>query len=56
LGHHNLALKIGAVFGPAIAGGIVYWVVGVAAKIPAAHEILDFVFAKFWRKGGAAEL
>jgi len=50
LGHHNLALKIGAVFVPAIAAGIVYWIVGVIAKIPAAHEIFGFVFAKFSRK------
>jgi putative peptidoglycan lipid II flippase len=47
LGHHNLALKIGAVFVPAIAAGLVYWFVGIAAKIPAAHEIVSFVFAKF---------
>jgi putative peptidoglycan lipid II flippase len=50
LGHHNVALKIGAVFAPAIAAGVVYWIVGVIAKIPAAHEILDFVFAKLPRK------
>ena len=56
LGHHNLALKIGAVFAPAIAGGIAYWVVGVMAKIPAAHEILSFIFAKVSKKGGAAHL
>ena len=56
LGHHNLALKIGAVFGPAIAGGIVYWVVGVVAKVPAAHEILSFMFAKVSKKGGPAHL
>lgn len=47
LGHHNLALKIGAVFGPAAAAGIVYWVIGIFAKVPAAREILDFVFGKF---------
>ena len=50
LGHHNLALKIGAVFAPAIAGGIVYWIVGLAAKIPAAQEIVHFVFARFGKK------
>ena len=47
LGHYNLPLKIGAVFVPAIAAGVVYWVVGVMAMIPAAHEILSFVFARF---------
>ena len=50
LGHHNLALKIGAVFVPAIAAGIVYWAVGIVAKIPAAQEIVSFVFARFARK------
>jgi putative peptidoglycan lipid II flippase len=54
LGHGNLALKIGAVFGPALAGGIVYWVIGVMAKVPAAREILSFVFAKFSKKGTEA--
>jgi putative peptidoglycan lipid II flippase len=47
LGHHNLALKIGAVFGPAAAAGVVYWAAGVAARIPAAREILNFMFARF---------
>jgi putative peptidoglycan lipid II flippase len=47
LGHHNLSLKIGAVFGPAIAAGLVYWVVGIVAKVPAAQEIVSFAFAKF---------
>ncbi len=56
LGHHNLALKIGAVFIPATAAGIVYWAIGIAAKIPAAHEILSFVFAKISKKGGPTHL
>jgi len=47
LGHENLALKIGAVFGPATAAGLVYWLVSIGAKVPAAHEIVGFVFAKF---------
>ncbi len=46
-GHHNLALKIGAVFGPATAAGLVYWLVSIAAKVPAANEIVGFVFARF---------
>ena len=50
LGHHNLPLKIGAVFVPAILAGVVYWIVGVTAKIPAAQEIVSFAFAKFSRK------
>ncbi len=46
LGHHNLVLKIGAVFGPAILAGVVYWAVGILGKVPAAREILNFVFAR----------
>jgi putative peptidoglycan lipid II flippase len=56
LGHDNLALKIGAVFVPAIAGGVVYWAVAVMAKISAAQEILGFVFAKVSKKGRAARV
>lgn len=44
VGNHNLPLQIGAVFGPAVLAGSVYWAVGIIAKIPAAHEIMDFVF------------
>jgi putative peptidoglycan lipid II flippase len=47
LGHHNLALKIGAVFGPATAAGIVYWLIGIAGEVPAAREILSFIFGRF---------
>ncbi|HEX4264860.1 MAG TPA: murein biosynthesis integral membrane protein MurJ [Verrucomicrobiae bacterium] len=55
LGHHNLALKIGAVFGPAAVAGIVYWVIGTLGKVPAAREILGFVFGRFSaRKSSAA--
>jgi putative peptidoglycan lipid II flippase len=55
LGHHNLALKIGAVFGPAAAAGFVYWIIGIFAKVPAAREILNFVFGRLSaRKSSAA--
>jgi putative peptidoglycan lipid II flippase len=47
LGHETLALKIGAVFGPAIAAGLVYGILALAFKIPAAHEIAALVFSKF---------
>jgi putative peptidoglycan lipid II flippase len=50
MGHRNLALKIGAVFVPAALAGAVYWVIGIVGEIPAAHEILQFVFAKFLPK------
>jgi hypothetical protein len=55
LGHRNLALKIGAVFGPAAAAAFVYWVIGISAKVPAAREILSFVFGRLSdRKSSAA--
>jgi putative peptidoglycan lipid II flippase len=50
LGHPNLAMRVGAVFGPAVAAGLVYWVVGIVAKVPAANEIVGFVFAKFLKR------
>lgn len=50
LGHGNLALRIGAVFAPAIAAGLIYWIVGIIAKVPAANEIVGFVFAKFLKR------
>jgi putative peptidoglycan lipid II flippase len=50
IGHGNIVLQIGAVFVPAgIAGGI-YWLLALAAKIPAAREMTDFALAKFIRK------
>ena len=47
LGHETLALKIGAVFIPAIAAGLAYGLLALAFKIPAAHEITNLVFARF---------
>jgi putative peptidoglycan lipid II flippase len=47
LGHANIALKIGAVFVPAILAGIIYLTIALAFKIPAAKEMLDFALAKF---------
>ena len=49
LGHATLLLKIGAVFGPAIVASLVYWLVALAAKVPAAQEITGLVFQKFRR-------
>jgi putative peptidoglycan lipid II flippase len=47
LGHANLALKIGAVFVPAGIAGLVYWLIALAGKIPAAKEMTDLVLARF---------
>ena len=49
LGHQTLALKIGAVFAPATAAGLIYGVVALMFKVPAVKELLEFVFARFRR-------
>jgi len=49
LGHATIPLRIGAVFGPAIAAGFVYWGLALAIKIPAAKEMAEFVLAKVRR-------
>jgi putative peptidoglycan lipid II flippase len=49
LGHANLALKIGAVFVPAGIAGLVYWLMALALKIPAAKEMTEFALAKLKR-------
>jgi len=50
LGHDTLVLKIGAVFVPAIAAGVLYWLMAMAFKIPAAAEIFEFAMARFKRR------
>jgi peptidoglycan biosynthesis protein MviN/MurJ (putative lipid II flippase) len=47
LGHKTVALKIGAVFAPAILAGLIYGIVALAFKVPAAKEMAEFAFAKF---------
>ena len=51
IGHQNLALKIGAVFVPAGIAGLVYWLIALAFKIPAARELLEFALARFKKAG-----
>ena len=48
-GHETIALKIGAVFVPAIASGVIYAILALAFKIPAAREISDLLLARFRR-------
>ena len=50
LGHATLPLKVGAVFAPAMAAGLLYWLVALALKVPAAKELSDGVRQRF-RKG-----
>jgi putative peptidoglycan lipid II flippase len=49
LGHQTLALKIGEVFAPAILAGLIYGIVALAFKIPAAKEMAEFALARFKR-------
>jgi putative peptidoglycan lipid II flippase len=47
MGHTSLALKIGAVFVPAGMAGLIYWLMALAFRIPAAREMAEFALAKF---------
>ena len=49
LGHETLGLKIGAVFVPAGIAGLVYWLIALAGKVPAATEMTDLILARFRR-------
>ena len=51
-GHETLALKIGAVFVPATAAGLVYGILALAFKIPAAKEMLELALTKFKSSSG----
>jgi putative peptidoglycan lipid II flippase len=53
LGHATVALKIGAVFVPAVIAGAAYLAITLGARIPAAKEIVDFALAKFLGKRSA---
>ena len=46
LGHGSAWLKLGAVFVPAIAAGILYWLVTLAFKVPAAGELARFLLRR----------
>ena len=49
LGHATVLLRLGEVFVPAILAGLVYLVLALALKIPAAHEMTAFALARFKR-------
>jgi putative peptidoglycan lipid II flippase len=50
IGHATIALKIGAVFVPAILAGTIYGILALAFKIPASKEMLEFALHKFRAK------
>jgi putative peptidoglycan lipid II flippase len=50
LGHGNLALKIGAVFGPAVGAALVYWAMAVWLRVPSATEIWKLIKNRGLRK------
>jgi putative peptidoglycan lipid II flippase len=47
LGHSSLALKLGEVFVPAAAGGLIYWGIAFATRVPAAREITELIARRF---------
>jgi putative peptidoglycan lipid II flippase len=49
-GHGNILLKTGAVFVPAGIAGLIYWLMALACKIPAAKEMTEFALAKIRSK------
>ena len=49
VGHEGLYARIGAVFVPGILAGVTYWLLALAAKVPAAMEVTNLVRRKLRR-------
>ena len=47
LGHSTLPLKPGAVFVPGAVAGLVYWLVALWLKVPAAQEMTGLALQRF---------
>jgi putative peptidoglycan lipid II flippase len=47
LGHTTLPLKLGAVFVPGTLAMLVYWLLALWAKVPAAHDMLELILTRF---------
>src|ERR1019366_6560478 len=47
LGHATLMLKVGMVFLPGGAAGLVYWLIALWLKVPAAREVTDLLLQRF---------
>src|ERR1051326_8970238 len=50
LGHTTLALKIGAVFVPGGIASLIYWLIAVWAKVPAAHDMFHLFRRRLGKK------
>ena len=48
-GHAGLALKLGAVFVPAAVACLLYWVVALWLRVPAAHDVSNLLLRRFRR-------
>ena len=49
VGHDGLYARLGAVFVPGIIAGVVYWLLALAARVPAAMEVTGLVRRKLGR-------
>ena len=49
VGHAGLYARLGAVFVPGIIAGVTYWLLALAAKVPAAMEVTNLVRRKLGR-------
>ena len=51
LGHATLMFKLGMVFVPGGIAVLIYWLVAIWLKVPAAREMTDFILQRFRRTG-----
>jgi len=51
LGHATLMFKLGMVFVPGGIAVLIYWLVALWLKVPAAREMTDFILQRFRRTG-----
>jgi len=50
IGHSSLPRKLGAVFVPGALAGVIYWLLAIAGKVPAAGEIVHLATARLRRQ------
>jgi len=56
MGHHGLAMRLGAVFVPMTVASLIYWLVALAFKVPPALEMTALAFSKFPLAGRKARI